>query len=65
MMGEARSETTRREGFDRNKKEEQGQNIIRGLWGACDRFYSCFSTSLPFLSFVVIKGRYRGGPMYA
>ena len=42
-MAETRS-GTRREGVDMKKEEELGvgQNIIRGLWGACDRFYNNF-----------------------
>ena len=50
-MAETRS-GTRREGVDMKKEEEHGvgQNIIRGLWGACDRFYNNFPTlSILFL----------------
>ena len=45
VMAETRS-GTRREGVDMKKEEEHGvgQNIIRGLWGACDRFYNNFPT---------------------
>ena len=49
VMAETRS-GARREGVDMKKEEEHGvgQNNIRGLWGACDRFYNNFPTSSPF-----------------
>ena len=36
VMGEHGS--PRRRDEEGGKREEQGQSIIRGLWGACDRF---------------------------
>ena len=46
---EGMSEPARRKKEER-RKEEQAPNIIRGLWGACDRFFWTFSSTFVDLS---------------
>ena len=41
---EGMSEPARRK-VEERRKEEQAPNIIRGLWGACDRFSWKFSST--------------------
>ena len=48
--GEERMSEPPRRKVEESRKEGQAPNIIRGLWGACDRFPSKFSFTFEDLS---------------
>ena len=52
--GEERMSEPPRRKVEERRKEEQVPNIIRGLWGACDRFSGIFSFT--FVRLLIYRG---------
>ena len=52
--GEKRMSEPPRRKVEESRKEGQAPNIIRGLWGACDRFSGKFSST--FVDLLIHRG---------